>query len=411
MKGLAAVMLRSSQATNDAEAVRVLRASLLSMHEKLADKESALQRLAALHARLLAAHDDLQADSTAGAMPRHTALRQSSRDSAVGELKISALAVDEEPHWIAMTPAAGSTAWSERASAMRRESSESMTSLVYGQRDSNEEISAATGASALVDELREQLSAVLSRAERAEAELAVACARADAVGEEASTRADRAEAQLLAMQTSSPPGSAHKSSAEASAEAVAEAVQAVEVRSAARVKLAEKAAIAAEKELARVRDELEAVCSERTSLAARLAEGTKPLEKRLEEAEAELMMLRASSEEASRRAEGAESALASAKGEVAALRDAEEASKRRLAAEIWRLREEHEATLARSESALSAERARLKVLRGSLDEANRALLEAQAEAQAATTTRGSPTTEAANTPIKDAVGDVTWDDL
>ena len=110
MKGLAAVMLRSSQATNDAEAVRVLRASLLSMHEKLADKDSALQRLAALHARLLAAHDDLQAESTAGAMPRHTALRQSSRDSAVGELKISALAVDEEPHWIAMAPAAGSTA-------------------------------------------------------------------------------------------------------------------------------------------------------------------------------------------------------------------------------------------------------------------------------------------------------------
>ena len=97
MKGLAAVMLRSSQATNDAEAVRVLRASLLSMHEKLADKDSALQRLAALHARLLAAHDDLQAESTAGAMPRHTALRQSSRDSAVGELKISALAVDEAP--------------------------------------------------------------------------------------------------------------------------------------------------------------------------------------------------------------------------------------------------------------------------------------------------------------------------
>ena len=52
--------------------------------------------------------------------------------------------------------------------------------------------------------------------------------------------------------------------------------------------------------------------------------------------------------------------------EVETLRAADEASKRKLATEIWKLREEHEQALVKTQAELAAERERLKALRAEL---------------------------------------------
>ena len=60
------------------------------------------------------------------------------------------------------------------------------------------------GTIGVIAELKEQLAAATSRAERAEAKLAVTSARAEATAEEAAHRANRAEAELAVHLARSP---------------------------------------------------------------------------------------------------------------------------------------------------------------------------------------------------------------
>ena len=190
-------MLQSPQALMDAEAVRALRASLLAMHEQVADKEQALERLAALHTRLLAAHEDLQkrvGEQSPGSRwgePNTTPAVPPS-PSAPGQKNQLAAAFDDpgtpdEPAWV--TPAAQSEAWSD-ATSMRT--------------PMNARTPGTIGVIAELKELKEQLAAATSRAERAEAKLAVTSARAEATAEEAAHRANRAEAELAVHLARSP---------------------------------------------------------------------------------------------------------------------------------------------------------------------------------------------------------------
>ena len=58
-----------SQATNDAEAVRALRASVQDLTKQLLEKESALSKLSSVHVKLLKAHDALKNGYTPSPMP------------------------------------------------------------------------------------------------------------------------------------------------------------------------------------------------------------------------------------------------------------------------------------------------------------------------------------------------------
>lgn len=446
-------MLRSPQATNDAEAVRSLRASLLEMHKQVAAKEEALKRLASLHTRLLETHEELQKrvgdEPQKGWTPTPATPAPPPSAAAVPEWGD----VDDSPAWVtpaAQTPAAQSQAWSDAASL---------------RTPMNGRTPAAVDAE--VHELRDKLEAATKRAERAEAQLAVASARADAAGEEASNRADRAEAQLAAQLARSPASAASAASAsgspsaasptpsgasprvhalrvvdglalcesnaaspdgsmmpppgpppavppvtppaewEAESKALRESVSAAVVAAAAADDRAEAAEVALEStraQLAASEAELRQGGVETAALVARVSELEERLlsgspVRRLGDTQEQL-------EAALSRAEAAEEAYDAGKEEVKALRDAEEASKRRLAAELWKLREEHHATQRSNEAALNTERARLKALRASLHEAKgeantlQERLDEKAAAEAAASVTAPVTT-----------GDQAWDEI
>ena len=65
-------------------------------------------------------------------------------------------------------------------------------------------------------------------------------------------------------------------------------------------------------------------------------------------------------------AESSDAKIEALRLEVETLRAADEASKRKLATEIWKLREEHEQALVKTQAELAAERERLKALRAEL---------------------------------------------
>lgn len=135
-----------------------------------------------------------------------------------------------------------------------------------------------------------------------------------------------------------------------------------------------------------------AAAEERCAAAeARLSEATdEELPRRLLAAESELQTLTQAQADTEKRAADAEAALEVARGEVATLRDAEESSKRRLAAELWGVREAHQAALEKAESALKAERAKHKALRAELQEI-RSGASASADPSAAGPSPGSAT--------------------
>ena len=89
------------------------------------------------------------------------------------------------------------------------------------------------------------------------------------------------------------------------------------------------------------------------------------LREQAEAAGAEAERLRAECGAAAEREASLSAALDATRKEVAALRDAEETSRRALAAEMWSLRESHQAELRRVEAALDTERRRATSRRAS----------------------------------------------
>ena len=182
-------------------------------------------------------------------------------------------------------------------------------------------------------------------------------------------------------------------------DAVKHATREIEARCEARVDKAEKAAAAAAADLASVRGRLtesEARRSEESSMLSGMLEAATA---RAEEAEAQLASgahdelmerlavlsadlhgARAESADACARAASAEEAAAEARREVESLRDAEETSKRKLAAEMWAMREGHQAALERDQTALAIERGKIKQLRAELQEAKASVAPASAPA-------------------------------
>jgi hypothetical protein len=149
---------------------------------------------------------------------------------------------------------------------------------------------------------------------------------------------------------------------------------------------AEKAAATAATELANVRtrlatserrhaEETEALRHELTEATARIGAleavassvGTvERLEGQLQDVNAQLEVLRAEKGAALERTAIAEAGAAEALKEVESLRDAEETSKRKLAAEMWALRESHQRTVEQIEASLATERRKNSQLRRSL---------------------------------------------
>ena len=454
-----------AEPSTDAEAVRALRGSLLDVHERLAAKDEALQRLAQVHSRLLQSHSELERTAKQAQQPQQPPQisavastdeddeppsatgRESSSHAAFQSLASSGLFVSHADWpqkaapfasfatWTtpsrqapsaevmravaAAATAAAATAELEAAVTVAAASAEDESgahsrpgSSAPGHATSRALLRANVASNALertVAQLKQQVSEANARAERAERQMRAMSAAArrqeeDTANERASSPSSRELSDLDAVSISqfisSDEGDAPQEVASPAVlarvngvisterDALKHATREIEARCGAHVEKAEKAAAAAAADLANVRGQLvesEARRSEESSMLSGMLEAATA---RAEEAEAqlnsgahnelmgrlvvlaaELQDANAESADARSRSASAEEAAAEARREVESLRDAEETSKRKLAAEMWAMREGHQAALERDQAALATERGRIKELRAELQEA------------------------------------------
>ena len=374
-----------SQSTRDAEAVQALRFSLEEITKKLSEKEMALAQLADLHARLLNTNEELTAKLEERQASPVDWKKTSVNIQRGSDASLATADTPGDPQCV--TPIAGGGVPEHDGNSADRE-------------DLARHLEHENIVSELAD-LKLRHVAMAARAEDAERHLADASLTISSLRE----RAEAAEALASTSSTITATASASTSAFDAGP------TEEVECQ----LRVAHTRISELEAQL----DAYKAVTAQPEDVAD--SDGVQSrdatvdaLESKLRAALEEVGAYKAKAEEAMVQTRAAQEAVEAAKQELAELRNAEEMSKRKLAAEMWAAREAHHKDVERYEADLASERAKLTRLRAelqgvrsraaSIDMGNTENAEAPAAAPVALP-------QPAGGASSDAVGNVGWDEV